>query len=92
MVGKEPAVVFGAISELLRQLIPMLIVFGFINWTDVQIGAVFSFSSAVIAVLTVLLTRAASVSTETANKQIEVAVKQPIGTPVEKVIEIAKET
>jgi hypothetical protein len=44
----------------------------------------------VVTALTTILTRSQTVPTETANKQIEVAIAQPSGTSVEKVVAITK--
>ena len=82
MVNKEPAVIFNGISEILRQLIPLLIVFGFIHWTDVQIAAAFAFSSVLLTVLTTWLTRTQTTPTEQVDKLIRTATDQPAGTPV----------
>ena len=84
--GKEPAAVFGGLAEIFRQLIPLLIVFGFIHWTDIQIAAAFAFSSVVLSFGTVLLTRSQTVPTQVVNSQIETAVRMPVGTSVEDVV------
>jgi len=83
MFGKEPAVVLNAIAEVVRAVIPMLIVFRVIEWTDQQIAAVFLVVGVSVTGIVTVVTRSQTVSHETANKQIEVATRQPAGTPVE---------
>jgi len=90
MFQREPAVIFNGVAELLRQLVPLLIVFGFIHWTDVQIAAVFAFSSVALTFLTTIATRSQTVSTQTANAQIETALRLPASTPVAQVVEQTK--
>ncbi len=85
MFGKEPAVVFNGIGEIIRAIVPCLILFGLIHWTDQQIAAVFLVVSVVLGFLTTLLTRSQTVPTETANRQIETAVRMPADSTVSEV-------
>ena len=85
MFGKEPAVVFNALGELARAIIPMLIIFGFIEWTADQTAQVFLVVGVSVTVLTTLLTRSQTVATDTANRQIETAVRMPADTTVAEV-------
>jgi hypothetical protein len=86
MFGKEPTVILGALSEVVRQIIPMLIIFGIIHWTGEQVAQVMAAVSAAIAMFTILLTRSQVVPTEKANAQIETAIKMPSTATVEQVI------
>lgn len=83
MFGKEPAVVFNALGELVRAVIPMLILFGLIQWTPDQVAQVFLVVGVLVTVLTTLLTR--SQTTATTNELIETAVKMPSNSTVEQV-------
>ena len=85
MFNKEPAFIFNGLAEILRQLVPLLIVFGLIQWTDVQIAAVFAFSSVLLTFLASLLTRSQTVPTQAADAQIHQATLMPANTPVEEV-------
>lgn len=38
MFGKEPTVILGALSEVIRAIIPTLIIFGILHWTPEQIA------------------------------------------------------
>ena len=80
---KEPTVVLNAISEIIKAVIPMLLIFGILHWTDPQVGAVILVMNVVIGSLTTILTRAQVVSNDQANKLIATAVSLPAGTPVE---------
>lgn len=90
MFGKEPAVVFGGLATLVGLIIPMLILFDFIQWTDKQIAglmAVVSFSANFLATL---LTRQGSVSLPVADRQIEIAKASSVNTPTAQIIQEAK--
>lgn len=58
MFNQEPAVIFNGIAEVIRAVIPCLILFGVIAWSDEQIAAVMLVVSTVVGVLSTLLTRA----------------------------------
>ena len=90
MFGKEPTVILGALSEVIKAIIPMLIIFNFINWTGEQVAQVMLVVGVGIAFLNVLLTRSQVVPTETADKQIKVALNEPSTTTVEKVKDITE--
>lgn len=89
MLNKEPAVIFGALGEMARAVIPMLLIFNFIHWTQEQVGAVYLVISVGLATLTTLLTRSQTVSTATADKQIEIAKASPVDRPTEEIIKEA---
>jgi hypothetical protein len=89
--GKEPAVFFNGLGEIIRSVIPVLILFGFIQWSDQQIAAVMLAVGVFLGFLTTMLTRSQTVPTVTANEQIKVALKEPPSTPVSVVVEKAKE-
>lgn len=77
MLGREPTVILGALGELTRQIVPMLLLFGLINWTDPQIAAVFMVVSASIKVFEVILTRSQVTPIEKANAQIQIGIDGP---------------
>lgn len=86
MFGKEPAIILNALSEVVRAVIPLLLVFEIVKWTDPQTGAVLLVVGVVIGFLTTLLTRSQVVPTETANSQIATAIRMPAGSTVKEVI------
>lgn len=86
MFNKEPTVIFGALAEVIRQIVPMLILFGIIQWTGEQVAQVMAVVSAGIALFTILLTRSQVVPTEKANAQIETAILMPATATVDQVI------
>jgi dTDP-4-dehydrorhamnose reductase len=87
MFGKEPTVILNGLAEILRQVIPMLILFGILHWTDQQIAAVFMVVSAVVAFLSTAWARSQVVPHETANAQIETAIKMPKDSTLQQVID-----
>lgn len=90
MFGKEPTVVLGALSEVVRAVIPMLIIFGFIHWTGEQVAQVMVVVGVGVAFLNTLLTRSQVVPIETADKQIKTALNEPSTTSVETVKNITE--
>ena len=82
MFNKEPTAIIGALSEAVRQIIPALIVFGFINWSGEKTAAFNIIVGVFVGFLNVLLTRSQTTSEDTVNKLIKEGVKSPTGTPV----------
>ena len=80
MFTKEPTIVLGALSEVIKAVIPMLIIFGFIHWTGEQVAQVMLVVGVTIAFFNVLLTRSQTTSEPTVNALIKEAVKSPEGT------------
>lgn len=91
MFGKEPTLILKVLEEIIRAAVPMALIFGWVHWTDEQTGTVMIFIGVVVGGLSALLTRSQVVSVDTANKQIAVAVNQPSGTSVERVVQLTKE-
>ena len=85
LFGKEPAVILAALSEVIKAIIPMLIIFGFIHWTGEQVAQVMLVVGVGIAFLNTLLTRQSITSEPTVNALIREAVKSPTGTTPEQV-------
>ena len=67
MFQKEPAVILGALSEVIKAVIPMLIIFGFINWTGEQVAQVMLVVGVAVGFFNVLLTRSQSYSPDSAQ-------------------------
>lgn len=86
MFGKNPTVILGALAEMIKAIIPMLIIFGFIHWTGEQVAQVMLVVGVAIGFLNVLLTRSQVVTTEKANSQIETAITMPATATVEQVV------
>lgn len=86
MFGKEPAVVLGALAEVVKAVIPALILFGLLTWTPEQVAGVMFVVGVAVSSLTVILTRSQVVPTETVNSQIETAIRMPATSTVKQVI------
>ncbi len=92
-LNSEPTVYIGGVAEIIRAIIPMLLVFGVIHWTDVQTGAVVLVVGVCVGVAEKWFTRSQTVSTTVADKQIEVAKASDIMRSNESIIaQAAKET
>lgn len=89
--NKEPTVILGAASEALRQIVPALIVFGFIHWTGEKTAAFNIVVGVVVGFLNVVLTRSQTTAMPQVDALIQTAVKLPEGTPVEVVKSIQAE-
>lgn len=86
MFGKEPAVVFKVLEEIIRALIPLALIFGWVHWTEAQTGSIFLFVGVLVGGLSVLLTRSQTVPTEKANSQIATAIRMPSDSTVSEVV------
>jgi hypothetical protein len=91
MFSKEPAVILGALAEVVRAVIPTLIIFGVINWTDSQIAQVMLLVGVLIGFFNVALTRTQVVPTVVADKQLEIAKASDVTRPTSEIIQQAKE-
>ncbi len=91
LINREPTVIIGGIAEVVRAIIPMLLVFGIIHWTDVQTGAVILVVGVCVGFAEKLFTRSQVVPTETANAQIKTALKASPDTKVSEIVAITKE-
>lgn len=89
MFGKEPAVILGALSEIVRAVIPTLIIFGIIHWTPEQVAQFVLLVGVVVGSLNVVLTRSQTVAAVTADKQIEIAKASPVNRPTEEIVKEA---
>lgn len=73
LFNKEPAVIIGGMAEIIRSVIPMMIIFGLIQWTDDQLAQVMLVIGVTVGVAEKWFTRSQVVPNEMANKQIEIA-------------------
>lgn len=85
MFGKEPTVILGALSEVIKAIIPMLIIFGILHWTGEQVAQVMIVTSVVIAFINTAWARSQVTPTVQSDALIKTAVKQPEGTTVAEV-------
>lgn len=79
---KEPTVIVGAVSEILRQIVPTLIIFGVINWTGEQVAQVTMLLGLVVALVNILVTRSQVTSNALTDDLIKAAVKMPSNSTV----------
>lgn len=83
MFNKNPAIILGAIAEVIKAVIPALIIFSIIHWTPEQIAAVMLVVNVSIGAIVTILTRAQVTPNNQVDSLIKTAVEQPSGTPVE---------
>ncbi len=88
MFGKEPAVVLGALAEIVKAVIPMLIIFGILKWTAEQTAQVMLVVGVMVGSLSIVLTRSQTRAEPEVNALIRTAVKMPENTSVEQVKEV----
>jgi len=88
MFSREPTVILGAVSEVVRAIVPTLIIFGVISWTSEQTAQFLLLIGVVIGSLTVVLTRSQVRPEADVNALIRTAVAQPAGTSVTAVKDI----
>lgn len=71
MFNKNPAVVLGALAEMIKAAVPALILFNIIHWTPDQVAAVMFVVSIGVTSITTILTRAQV----TPNEQVDTLIK-----------------
>lgn len=86
-MNKEPTLIINGLSELLRQILPLMVVVGLIHLEPEKLAGLISLIGFVLAFISTTLLRSQVVSTDKANQQIEVAIASPANTTVEKVIQ-----
>ena len=92
MFNKEPTVILGALSEIVRAIIPTLIIFGILHWTDQQIAQVMLMVGVLVKSLEMVLARSQVVPIQTADRQMEVARSSASDRPLDQIIKEAKES
>ena len=85
-ITKEPTIVINSLSEMLRQLLPVLVVLGVIHISSEKQAALSVGIGLILGFFTTLFTRSQTVPTTTANQQIATAVRMPSTASVEDVI------
>lgn len=90
-MNKEPTVLIGGLAEIVRAIIPMLLIFGIVHWTDAQTGTIIFFVGVLVSFAEKLFIRSQVISTEIANQQIQEGIKSPQGTTVNQVIKKVEE-
>lgn len=83
---REPTVVLGALSEVIKAVIPMLIIFNFINWSGEQVAQVMLVVGVAISFFNVLITRSQVVPTEKSDALVNKAIRMPADTTLKQVI------
>lgn len=90
-MNKEPTVIINGLSELLRQVLPLLVVIGVVQLSPEKLAGLVSIIGLVLAFVSTTLLRSQTVSTQVANDQIKTAIKAPSDTTVAEVVAITKE-
>lgn len=88
MFGREPVVVSAAISLAIKAVLLAFMAFG-VTVTPEQLAAVVFAVDAVLALLIIVLVRPQTVSTITADKQIEIAKASPVTRSTDDIIKEA---
>jgi len=91
-IKTEPTIVINALSETIRQLLPLLVVLDVIHLSSEKLAALSIAIGLVLGFFTTLFTRTQVVSVDTANKQIEIAKVSDASTPTAQIIAQAAET
>lgn len=85
-MNSEPTLIANGIAELIRLIIPMLILFGLIHWTGEQVAGLMAVVGFAASFVATVLTRKNVVPVEKANEQIQAGINSPVGTKVAEVI------
>jgi hypothetical protein len=92
MFNKEPTVFFNVLGEVARAVIPVLLIFNVVSWSQEQTGTLTVFINVLITAAVTMFSRSQTVSTTVADKQIEIAKASSVSTPNEQIIKEAKES
>ena len=96
-INKEPTIVINSLSEMLRQLLPALVILGVINISSEKQAALSVAIGLVLGFFTTLLSRNAVVPTaiavpkDTSDARIETALRMPSTASVGEVIRATEE-
>lgn len=88
---KEPVILSDAIAEAIRQVIPLLILFGFVHWSGEQVAQFMVVVGVLITLVKTFVTRSQVTPVATANEQIQIGINSPKGTDVQDVVAAQKE-
>jgi len=91
MLNREPTVIINGLSELLRQIIPLLVLMGIIKLSPEKQAGLISIIGLILAFISTTLLRSQVVSTGVANSQIQTGINASSDTTVKEVIAIEKE-
>lgn len=92
MFNREPTVIINGLSELLRQILPLLVVVGLVQLSPEKLAGLVSITGLVLAFISTTLLRSQTVAAVVADKQIEIAKAADVNTPTSIIIERAKES
>lgn len=76
-MNKEPTVIINGLSELLRQVLPLLVVVGLVHLSPEKLAGLVSIIGLVLAFVSTTLLRGQVVATDKANAQIVTAIRGP---------------
>lgn len=92
LFNKEPTVIIGVVTAIIEAVIPMLLVFNIIHWSQMEVGAVMLVVGVIAKGLATVLARQNVVPIEIVDQQIQKGIDAPKGTTtVKKVKEEVKE-
>ena len=91
-IKQEPTIVINALSETLRQLLPLMVVLDVIHLSSEKLGALSIAIGLILGFFTTLFTRTQVVSVAQADRQIDVAKNADPDTPNEAIVAAAKNT
>lgn len=89
ILNREPAAVISALGEIAKAIIPVLIFAEAVHWSDKLVAAVMFLVGVGVTSLSIIFTRSQTVSTATANKQIEIAKASPVTRSTDDIIKEA---
>lgn len=82
-MNKNPTIILNGLSELLRQVLPLLVVIGVVHLEPEKLAGLISIIGLVLAFITTTVLRNQVTPNETADKQIVEAIKSPAGTSIQ---------
>lgn len=85
MFNRNPTLILNGLSELARQILPLLVVVGIVHLSPEKLAGTIAIISFVIAFVSTTLLKSQVTPNETTDQLVRTAVRSPTGTSVQEV-------
>lgn len=87
MFNKNPTIILNGLSELARQMLPLLVVLDLIHLTDTKLAALTMIISITLAFVSTIILKGSVTPNETSDQLVREGVRSPTGTTVTEIKE-----
>lgn len=89
MFNRNPTIIISGLSGLLQQVLPLLVILGWLHLTSEQLAAVISLQGLLLTFIATTILRSQVTPNDTANQQMIIARAAESTTPIAKIKEQA---